>query len=99
MNIFKKKNNRHKSKNLRSYKEYQKDTYKYRVDEILDNIFFNDKKYLELKKESDLLYEKLNSMLNEDGQKCLRQYSDIETDKQEYEEYRLAEQIYEELER
>ena len=48
MNIFKKKNNRYKRKTLRSYEEYTKDTYKFRVDEILEDIASNDKEYIKI---------------------------------------------------
>lgn len=97
MNIFKLKNNRYKSEKIRSYKEFQKDNYKYRVDEILEDMATNDKKYIELVEESEILYKELKSMLDEKGQKKLLNYTDTCWNRQGYSEQHLAEQVYEDL--
>lgn len=99
MNIFKKKNNRYKSKTLRSYEEYTKDTYKFRVDEILEDIASNDKEYIKLVEESELLYNKLKSVLCEEDKEILLRYSDTCWGRQGYSEQRLVEQVYEDLRR
>lgn len=98
MNIFKKKNNRYKRKTLRSYEEYTKDTYKFRVDEILEDISSNDKEYIKLVEESELLYNQLKSVLCEEDKEILLKYSDACWGRQGYSEQRLAEQVYEDLE-
>lgn len=99
MNIFKKKNNRYKSKTLRSYEEYTKDTYKFRVDEILEDISSNDKEYIKLVEESELLYKQLKSVLCEEDKEILLRYSDTCWGRQGYSEQRLVEQVYEDLRR
>lgn len=88
-----------KGKKLRSYKSYLKDTYEYRVDEILDNINENDSNFKEIEEKGEILYNEIKEMLGEKGQKLLIKYADAEIDKRSYEEYVLAKQIYEDLER
>ncbi len=88
-----------KGKKLRSYKSYLKDTYEYRVDEILDDINENDCNFKEIEEKGEILYNEIKEMLGEKGQHLLLRYADTETDKRSYEEYTLAKQIYEDLER
>lgn len=88
-----------KGKKLRSYKSYLKDTYEYRVDEILDDINSNDYNFKEIDDKGEFLYNQIKEMLGEKGQHLLMRYADIETDKRSYEENALAKQIYKDLER
>lgn len=98
MKYLKLKTNQYQRK-IRTYKEFRKDYYQYRVDEILEYVTCNDNEYLEQKKESDILYATLKSMLNEEGQILLREFSDANNYIRILEEYALAKQIYKDLEK
>lgn len=93
--ILKRAENR--GKKLRGYKSYLKDTYEYRVDEILDDINKNDFNFKEIEDKGELLYNEIKEMLGEKGQHLLIKYVDTEIEKRSYEEYTLAKQIYEDL--
>lgn len=87
-----------KSKKFRNYKEFQKDNYKYRVDEILDEINFNNTTFKEKNKKVQELYKEIEILLKQENKSKLIQYSDAQEELRSYEEYTLAEKIYEDLE-
>lgn len=89
--------NKNQPKSLRSYKQFKEDSYEYRVDEILGDIEYNDKNYVDLNKESEKLYQELKELLDQTGAKLLLKYNDSETSKKDYELYALAEQVYKDL--
>jgi len=86
-----------KRKPLRSYEEFKKDTYEYRVDEILEDIETNNTEYVDFHKESEKLYKELEEMIGEKGQKTLIHYADAELDQKGVELYALAKQVYKDL--
>lgn len=91
--------NENKRKTLRNYKDFKEDNYKYRVDEILDYICSNDNELIELFDKRDIKYNELRKTLGKEEKKLLLEYADIEVDILSYENYNLAKQIYEDLER
>lgn len=91
--------NNYKGNKMKSYKSFKKDNYKYRVDEILENINTNDVDFAIIEEESKRLYKEIASLLDKKGKGYLLEYSDVEMHKRIHEEYTLAEQIYNDLER
>lgn len=84
-------------KSLRTYKAFKEEHYKYRVDEILGHIEYNNNEYLNFNKQSDKVYNELKEMLNDNGKKLLLNYADFEISKKDCELYALAEQVYKDL--
>ncbi len=89
--------NQNKRKKLRSYEEFKKDTYKYRVDEIIEDIETNNTEFVNFQEESEKLYRELEEMLGEKGHKTLIHYSDAEEDRKNCELYALAKEVYKDL--
>ncbi len=82
-----------KKKSLRNYEELKKDTYEYRVDEILEDIETNNTEYVSFHEESQKLYTELQKMLWEKGHKTLAHYTDAEENRKNCELYALAKEV------
>ncbi len=89
--------NENKRKKLRSYEEFKKDTYEYRVDEIIEDIETNNAEFVNFQEESEKLYKELQEILGEKGHKTLINYSDAEEDRKNCELYALAKEVYKDL--
>ncbi len=89
--------NKEEKNSLKSYNEFKEEHYKYRVDEILGNIEYNNNEYLDFNKKSDKLYNELKGMLGDKGKRLLLNYADFEISKKDCELYALAEQVYKDL--
>ncbi len=89
--------NQNKRKKLRSYEEFKKDTYEYRVDEIIEDIETNNAEFVNFQEESEKLYKELQEILGEKGHKTLINYSDAEEDRKNCELYALAKEVYKDL--
>lgn len=99
MEIILENEEQNKGENLRSYKDFKKDSYKYRVDEILDEINFNTMEFKEKNKRVKELYKELETLIKPENKFTLIHYSDAQEELKSFEEYTLAEKIYEDLEK
>lgn len=86
--------NGYERRNIGNYKEFKKNYYQYRVDEILGDIETTNTEYISFNDKSERLYAELQKMLDEKGKKTLLDYTDTELDKKGCELYALAKQVY-----